>query len=45
MVRFQYDGKRKKNENFLVFVRKCLFFSQKSRRALLNWEQLFVNYV
>ena len=45
MVKFQCDGKRKKNESFLVFVRKCLIFSQKSRRALPNWEQLIVNYV
>ena len=42
MVRFQCDGKRKKNETFLVF---CLFFSQNFWRALSNWEQLIVNYV
>ena len=42
MVRFQCDGKRKKNENLLVFV--C-FFSQNFWRALSNWEQLIVNYL
>ena len=34
MVRFQYDGKRKKNEDFFFFLWKCPIFSQKSRRAI-----------
>ena len=45
MVRFQCDGKIKKNVIFLVFVWKCLFFSQSFWRAFSNWEQLIVNYV
>ena len=34
MVRFQCDGKRKKNVIFLVFEWKILIFSQKFRRPL-----------
>ena len=29
MVRFQCDGKRKKNGTFLDFLWKCLLFSKK----------------
>ena len=36
MVRFQYDSKRKKNEDFLVFVWKCLVFSQNLGERYLN---------
>ena len=49
MVRFYglCDGKImvRKTYFFLVFVWKCLFFSQSFWRALSNWEQLIVNYV
>ena len=45
MVRFYGLCDGKKNVIFLVFVWKCLFFSQSFWRELSNWEQLIVNYV
>ena len=44
MVRFQCDGKRKKNVNFLVFEWKILIFSQTFRRPLPKCYILKVNY-
>ena len=38
MVRFQCDGKSKKNEFFFGFSVKMSIFLQKSRCALSNWK-------
>ena len=45
MVRFYglCDGKIMVRKT--LFLGFCLIFSQKSGRALPNWEQLIVNYV
>ena len=44
MVRFQYDGKRKKNEDFFFFfVEMSNFFAKISARDIY-WRKLIFNY-